>query len=140
MIKLTPIEPNFVNLSSSALRCCLEVVPVKVAVVGSRSLAHLQVDFILPYIPEDATEIVSGGARGVDSLGELAAKELGLKFTCFLPDYHNFGKIAPLIRNEKIVDYADYVLAFWDTKSRGTRNTILHCIKKQKPFRVIPIC
>ena len=86
MIKLTPIEPNFVNLSSSAPRCCLEVVSVKVAVVGSRSLAHLQVDFILPYIPEDATEIVSGGARGVDSLGELAGKELGLKFTCFLPD------------------------------------------------------
>ena len=136
MIKLTPIEPNFVNLSSSAPRCCLEVVSVKVAVVGSRSLAHLQVDFILPYIPEDATEIVSGGARGVDQMAVQLADKRGVPCWEYLPDYARYGRGAPLVRNREIVKQADLVLAVWDGKSRGTRYVMDQCKKTGTALRV----
>ncbi|MBC8569238.1 DUF2493 domain-containing protein [Zongyangia hominis] len=112
---------------------------MKVAIVGSRSLNTLGIEEILPYVPQGASEIISGGAKGVDTLGQKLAQELGLKFTCFAPDYERYGKRAPIVRNEQIVDYADYVLAFWDAKSPGTRSTILCCIKKHRLFRVVPI-
>lgn len=112
---------------------------MKVAIVGSRSCTGLSLDQILPYLPQGASEIVSGGAQGADAFAQALAQELGLAFTCFAPEYERYGKKAPLVRNEKIVDYADYVLAFWDTKSPGTRSTILYCIKKHRLFRVVPI-
>ena len=65
------------------------------------------------------------------------ARALDLPITIFAPDYGANGKLAPLIRNQKIVDYADLVLAFWDHHSRGTAYTLNYCIQTHKPFRII---
>lgn len=106
---------------------------MKVAVIGSRGLA---VKDLGKYLPENTTEIVSGGARGVDTSAKEYAKEHGVKLTEFLPEYEKFGKAAPLKRNVTIVEYADVVLAFWDQKSRGTKFVIDQCKKTNVPVKV----
>lgn len=61
------------------------------------------------------------------------------RYGYFSPDYQRYGRRAPLVRNEQIVEYADQVLAFWDGESHGTGRTIALCIEKNRPVRVIPI-
>lgn len=106
---------------------------MKVAIIGSRGLL---VGDLTPYLPPDTTEIVSGGAMGIDRCAARYAREKGLILTEFLPDYEQYGRGAPLRRNLQIIDYADLVLAFWDGTSRGTRYVIENCQKKGKPIKV----
>jgi predicted Rossmann fold nucleotide-binding protein DprA/Smf involved in DNA uptake len=106
---------------------------MKIAVVGSRTLSVLNLE---EYLPRECTEIVSGGARGIDSCAANFAKKKGLRLTEFLPDYSSFGKAAPLIRNKEIVNYADVVFVFWDGVSRGSRFVIDYAKKIGKPCRI----
>jgi hypothetical protein len=107
---------------------------MKVAVIGSR---NLYVSDIGSHLPPGCTEIVSGGARGVDRCAERYAKENNLKLTVFLPDYDQHGRSAPILRNKTIVEYADFVVAFWDGSSRGTYFVIDYCRKTATPYTVI---
>lgn len=107
---------------------------MKVAVIGSRGLA---VNNLEKYLPKETTEIVSGGARGIDACAREYAVRNNIKLTEFLPEYERYGRSAPLKRNLLIIDYADYVLAFWDGKSYGTKYVIDNCKKKNKPVRVL---
>lgn len=106
---------------------------MKVAVIGSRGLT---VSDFGRYLPENTTEIVSGGAKGVDTSAKEYAKSNGIKLTEFLPEYTRFGRSAPLKRNITIIEYADIVLAFWDGKSRGTKFVIDNCRKLGVEVRV----
>ena len=106
---------------------------MKVAVIGSRGLS---VTDLGRYLPENTTEIVSGGAKGVDTSAREYAKNNGIKLTEFLPEYTRFGRSAPLKRNITIIEYADIVLAFWDGKSRGTKFVIDNCRKLGVEVRV----
>ena len=108
---------------------------MKIAVIGSRNLRAINLE---NYI-NDGDEIVSGGAKGVDTSAAEYAKAHGLKLTVFLPDYDKYGKRAPLVRNVSIVDYADKVLAYWDGKSRGTAFVIDYAKKSKKPCKIILI-
>lgn len=112
---------------------------MKVAIIGSRNFKNLKIEKILENIPKDCTSIVSGGAIGVDSYAKKVSKILNVPIKEFLPDYEKYGKLAPLERNTKIVEYSDQVLAFWDYESKGTRNTILKCLDSNKPVKIIPI-
>ena len=107
---------------------------MKLAVVGSRSIYP---ENIGQYIPEDVTEIVSGGAKGADSAAADYARAKGLKLTEFLPEYDKYGRGAPLKRNHLIAEYADAVLAFWDGESRGTVYTINLFKKLGKPVKIM---
>ena len=109
---------------------------MKIAIVGSRDL---HVEKFEQYIPDGVTEIVSGGARGIDSCAEAYAKANGLKLTVFLPEYARFGRGAPIKRNKQIVDYADEVLAFWDGKSKGTMSVIEYCKKQGKTVTIVTV-
>ena len=106
---------------------------MKVAVIGSR---NLYIKNLGKYLPEGVTEIVSGGARGVDSSAADYAKANGLLLKEFLPDYAKFGRSAPLKRNIEIIDYADEVIAFWNGRSRGTKFVIDNCNKRNKKVSV----
>lgn len=106
---------------------------MKVAVIGSRGITKVNLE---DFLPESTTEIVSGGARGVDTCARKYATEHSLILTEFLPDYEHFGRGAPLRRNIEIIDYADLVLAFWDGKSRGTKFVIENCKKRNKEVKV----
>ncbi len=106
---------------------------MKVAVIGSRGLT---VSDLGRYLPETTTEIVSGGAKGVDTSAREYALSHGIKLTEFLPEYTRFGRSAPLKRNITIIEYSDIVLAFWDGKSRGTKFVIDNCRKLGVEVRV----
>lgn len=102
---------------------------MKIAIIGSRNLFVTNLE---KYLPENVDEIVSGGAKGIDSCAKIFAEKKNIKFTEFLPEYDKYGKIAPLKRNDLIIEYADIVLAFWDGKSKGTKYVIEHCKKEGK--------
>ena len=106
---------------------------MKVAVIGSRGLS---VSNLGRYLPKNTTEIVSGGAKGVDTSAREYALSHGIKLTEFLPEYTKYGRSAPLKRNITIIEYSDIVLAFWDGKSRGTKFVIDNCRKLGVEVRV----
>lgn len=112
---------------------------MRVAIIGTRHVPYNITSIILPYIPENATEIVSGGAEGVDKAAEQIAQSLSLRCRIFEPNYNRYGKQAPLMRNLEIVRYSDEVLAFWDGSSKGTMQSIAECIRSGKSVRIIPI-
>lgn len=109
---------------------------MRVAVIGSRGLS---VDNLEEYLPENTTEIVSGGAKGVDTCAREYALYHGLKLTEYLPEYERYGRAAPLKRNITIIENADLVLAFWDGISRGTKSVIDNCKKRNIPVAVYPL-
>ncbi len=111
---------------------------MKVAVVGSRKIYVRDLE---KYLPENVTEIVSGGAKGVDTSAREYAILNGIKLTEFLPEYSKYGRSAPLKRNITIIENADLVLAFWDGNSKGTKYVIDQCRKRNIPIKVFkPIC
>lgn len=110
---------------------------MRVAVIGSRGL---QVNDLGKYLPDEVTEIISGGARGVDTSAREYAMEHGLKLTEYLPEYDKYGRGAPLKRNITIIENADLVLAFWDGSSRGTKFVINNCKKRNIPLKIyVPV-
>lgn len=109
---------------------------MKVAIIGSRNLT---VDNLQDYIPPETEEIVSGGARGIDSCAKEFAICNRLKLTEFLPKYDRYKKGAPLMRNIEIIEYADMVIAFWDGKSKGTKFIIDECKRRNIVCDVIKI-
>lgn len=109
---------------------------MKVAVVGSR---NLEIPDLTPYLPQGTTEIVSGGAKGIDTCAREYALAHGLPLTEFLPDYGRYGRAAPLKRNKEIVAYADIILAFWDGLSHGTASTLKEAEKQGKKVLIVPV-
>lgn len=107
---------------------------MKTAVIGSRTL---HAEHLGSYLPSGTTEIVSGGAKGVDADARRYAQQNGLQLTEFLPDYRRYGRGAPLKRNLQIIEYADMVLAFWDGASRGTKFVIDQCKERGIPVKVL---
>ena len=109
---------------------------MKLAIIGSR---QLNISDLSGYIPPQVTEIVSGGARGIDTCAKEYALANNLKYTEFLPEYQKYGRYAPLKRNTQIINYADRVIAFWDGKSKGTAFVIKECQKTNKECTVIMV-
>ena len=103
---------------------------MKLAIIGSRGITELEGD-----IPECST-IISGGAKGVDQAAERYAQKNNIQMEIHLPDYQRYGRGATHVRNKLIIDSADFVLAFWDGKSKGTKSVIENCKKQGKPYEV----
>ena len=106
---------------------------MKVAVVGSRSL---NVPDLQKYLPHQLTEIVSGGAAGVDRCAREYAQQNQIPLTEFLPQYNRYRRAAPIKRNEQLVAYADCVIAFWDGQSKGTLSSIQYALRAHKELHV----
>ena len=107
---------------------------MKLAIFGSRNIILPNIE---EYLPDGVSEIVSGGAKGIDSEAAKLAISHNIKLTEFRPDYRRYGRGAPLKRNVQIADYADAGLAFWDGSSRGTKYTIDLFRKREKPITVV---
>ena len=109
---------------------------MKLLIIGSRSITDLDLS---PYIPSDVDTIISGGAKGVDSLAEQYADLHRLSKYIVRPRYDLYGRAAPLKRNEQMVDLADAVLVIWDGKSKGTQYTLRYSQKTNKPTTLVQI-
>ena len=106
---------------------------MKVAIVGSRDITVCDIE----KYAEGASEIVSGGARGVDSYAAEYARKSGIPLREFFPDYKRHGRAAPIRRNEEIVKYADRIVVIWNGVSDGSRHVISYAKKLGKECEVI---
>jgi len=117
---------------------------LKLAVVGSRTITDK--DFVfktLDYFTKNVKEeivVVSGGARGLDSLAADWAGSKGHKTEVYLPEYDKFpSKIAPIIRNKTIMENSTHCIAFIKNNSRGTLNAIENAKKLNLIIRIVEV-
>lgn len=110
-----------------------------IAIIGSRTFNNFP---LLSHVVSELCSkrkfdtVVSGGAAGADTLGTSFAIQHGMKVKIFLPEYNLFGRRAPIVRNIDIVNNADYVLAFWDGKSKGTFHAINYARRCGKEIQI----
>lgn len=106
------------------------------AIVGSRTITdEAFVNRILnayKYIFGMPVKVVSGGARGIDTIGEKWADKNNIDKLIFPAEWDKYGKSAGFIRNEDIIKNCDVCLAIWDGGSNGTKNDFEHCKKYHK--------
>ena len=99
--------------------------------------AKIYIDYCLSNIKkENDIIIVSGGASGADAIGERYAKENGFKLEKYPADWKRFGKSAGPKRNEQMAIVSDYIICFWDGKSKGTKSMIEYAKKYNKPIKI----
>ena len=108
---------------------------MKVIIAGSRTL-HGPVDKAAVNSCFVITEVVSGGAVGVDRAGEQWAKQFNIPVKVFPAKWDTDGKAAGIYRNIEMAEYADALIAIWDGKSRGTLHMITSMVNKKKPVYV----
>lgn len=104
---------------------------MKTIIAGSRGIDEYQL--VVEAIQESGfkiTEIVSGEARGPDTLGEQWGQAHGIPIARFPAKWDVHGKSAGFIRNNLMSSYAEALVAVWDGKSRGTRHMIESARKK----------
>lgn len=85
------------------------------------------------------TEVITGAARGADTLADNYASELGLNRVIFPINWTGQGKAAGALRDRRMLDLGpDLVIAFRaDGESRGTDDMIEECRKRGIPFEVV---
>lgn len=83
---------------------------------------------------EDVSEVVSGNARGVDLLGVKWAIRNNIKYTLYPAHWNRYGKRAGYVRNTKMAENAEALIAIWDGESKGTKHMI--DIAKRKGLKV----
>ena len=97
---------------------------------GNYELLKEKCDYLLQNQKKEDIVIVSGHASGADALGERYAQERGYKLETYPADWQAHGRAAGPIRNAQMANVANALIAFWDGKSRGTRNMIETATKR----------
>ena len=118
---------------------------LRIVIAGSRSfddyeLLEVTLDDVIDSA-DDEVELVSGHAKGADLLAERYATENNMPIQVIKPDWKSYGRAAGPIRNRQMLDYAQeaapLVVAFWDRKSKGTKNTIDTARSMGIPVKVV---
>lgn len=115
---------------------------LKIVIAGCRYYnnyyeAKDYIDFCIREIKKNNTIVIlSGGCRGADAIGERYAIENGYEIRKFVANWDKYGKAAGPIRNEQMAIEADYIICFWDYKSRGTKSMIENAKKYSKPYKI----
>lgn len=117
---------------------------IKLIIAGSRDLEWVGVDFLAACISKydlswDVEEIVSGGARGIDTLADTLAFKTGIPFKLFEADWDKHGKSAGHIRNKAMAEHGDALLLIWDGESNGSSNMKRNMEKLNKPIYEIRV-
>lgn len=115
---------------------------MRLMVCGSRNI--IDVEWIFQQINICVSEnnfkdiiLVEGEARGVDTIARTWADRHGYEVLKYPADWKTHGKSAGFIRNEVMVKACDFCLALWDGESHGTRDSIDHCKRYGKPYKVV---
>ena len=111
---------------------------MKVIIAGSRTFNNYKLlQETMDNLNIEVTEVVCGTARGADIMGEKWALNNGIAVKYFPANWKTEGRAAGINRNHKMGDYADYLVAFWDRESRGTKDMIDYMQQLEKPGTVI---
>ena len=98
---------------------------MKVIIAGSRDFNNA--DLVAETMNElniIISEVVCGDAKGADTLGATWASANDIAIKHYPADWDTYGRSAGIIRNKQMAEYADFLIAFWDGKSHGTKNMI----------------
>ena len=125
---------------------------MELGVVGSRTITDYDVvrnainkspwydkskDRVIATMGEPRVTIVSGGAKGVDTSADLFASKNNLDIEIMEPDYTDWSGEHPAVRrNTKIVAKSDAIVAVWNGRSSGTRDTIDKSLDRGVPIYV----
>lgn len=116
---------------------------MKIGMIGSRSFANKQLaKLIIDILIKKYSNItlVSGGCKeGADKICEDIFDEYGLPKIIHYADWKKYGKSAGFKRNPLIINDSNIVIAFWDGKSKGTKNSIDIALSLNKPIKIINI-
>ena len=88
------------------------------------------------------TEVVSGKARGADTMGEWWAKQNNIPVQPFPAEWNKYGKAAGPIRNKQMAKYAapdGALVAFLAPNSVGTKNMIEQATFYKLKIKVVNI-
>lgn len=103
---------------------------MKVIVAGSRTITDERLIFqLIRELPWRITEIVSGGARGVDTIASSFASLNSVPFKLFKADWDKYGRSAGMIRNNEMANYADCAFVAIANNSSGSQHMI-DCMRK----------
>lgn len=114
---------------------------MKIIVAGGRNFDDYKLLCKVLKSFKNISEIVSGGARGADKLGEKYATFNNINVKIFLAEWDKYGKRAGFLRNIQMGQYANVLVAFWDGQSKGTEHMIktaqklgliVHIVRYQK--------
>ena len=104
---------------------------MKTIIAGGRNVTEADIlESALDELPWQISEVVSGGAKGVDQMGEEWAERNSIPVKQFKADWKTYGRAAGPKRNEQMAEYAEALLAIWDGQSKGTANMIKNAEKQ----------
>jgi hypothetical protein len=115
----------------------------KVIIAGSRGFSNYKLlkekcdEFLREKKKTHNVVVISGHARGADSLGEKYASDEDLDLEIYPADWKKHGKSAGFRRNEQMAEVADAVIAFWNGESHGTKHMIDIANEKKLEIRVV---
>lgn len=117
---------------------------MNIVICGSRNfddykLFQVEMDEFLNMREKETITLVSGGARGADSMARTYAQKYDYKFKEYLADWDGLGKKAGFVRNAQMLEIADTIIAFWDGKSKGTAHMIKEAIRRNIPLVVVDV-
>jgi len=116
---------------------------IKLGIVGGRDYNDYEnfkklVDEYIDSIGQPS-EIISGGALGVDTMAEKYANDHSIAMTIFKPDWNHYGKSAGIRRNTDIINQSTHILALPTKKSVGTHDSIRKAEKANRILKVINV-
>lgn len=108
---------------------------MRVIIAGSKTISDYQsVVSAIKMSNFNITEVVSGKAVGVDTLGERWAIANNVPIKEMPADWNQYSKSAGPIRNRKMAEYADAAIIVWDGQSAGAKNMIAEIKRVNKPY------
>jgi len=114
---------------------------MKVIIAGSRKIKDPEI--VLNAIEASGyniTEVVSGKAKGVDTIGEAYARINDIPIKEMPAEWDKYPKnFAGLIRNKEMAIYADAAIIVWNGTSTGTHNMIENMKRVKKPYFLVKV-
>ena len=117
----------------------------RTVIAGSRSVDEYdRIVNAIESAPFEIATVISGGANGVDTLGEQWANENGIPVRQYLPEEFeerasDRGMPSPLVRNEKMAEVGEALLAIWDGESRGTKHMVSCAEREGIPVHLVRV-
>lgn len=94
-------------------------------IAGTREIHDFRlVTYVINSSKLNIRKVISGKARGVDTLGELWATERSIPIDDFPAKWNKSGRMAGIVRNTEMAKVATALIAVWDGRSKGTDDMI----------------